>query len=152
MSSLIPIAPGFSYVAASMLSTVFLLTGQSITVSRYRKRAGINYPRLYADEAEMAVSPAAIKFNCIQRAHQNTLENIPQVYLMTVLLGQTQPVLAASAVGLWVAGRVAYTVGYASGDPANRSNLVTRITSLPSMGTLYFGSMYSVYTLISAGI
>ncbi|KAK7064898.1 hypothetical protein R3P38DRAFT_2826963 [Favolaschia claudopus] len=33
------------YVAGSLLSTVFLLTWQTIQVSKYRKLAGIPYPR-----------------------------------------------------------------------------------------------------------
>ncbi|KAK7008139.1 hypothetical protein R3P38DRAFT_3027498 [Favolaschia claudopus] len=34
-----------AYVAGSLLSTVFLLTWQTIQVSKYRKLAGIPYPR-----------------------------------------------------------------------------------------------------------
>ncbi|KAJ6588510.1 hypothetical protein B0H19DRAFT_1099757 [Mycena capillaripes] len=148
----IVVPTGFSYVAAAMLSTVFLLTGQSITVSRHRKLANIEYPKLYADSAEMAASPAAYKFNCVQRAHQNTLENIPQVWLMTVILGVKQPVLAASGLGLWVLSRIAYTRGYASGVPAQRNNAMTTFTYMPAMLILLFGSIYSTYTLVTEGI
>ncbi|KAJ7044641.1 hypothetical protein C8F04DRAFT_1069034 [Mycena alexandri] len=143
---------GFSYVVASLFSTVFLLTGQTITVSKNRRLAGIEYPRLYADKAETAASPAAMKFNCAQRAHQNTLENIPTVYLMTTILGLKHPVLAAAALGSWVVSRVAYTVGYASGNPAQRNNLVGRITYVPAILTLILGSGYTVFQLLTEGL
>ncbi|KAJ7859583.1 hypothetical protein B0H13DRAFT_2356063 [Mycena leptocephala] len=142
----------FSYVAAALLSTVFLLIGQSATVSKHRRLAKIDYPRLYADNTEMANSPAAIRFNCVQRAHQNTLENIPQIYLMTVLVGVKQPVLAASAVGLWVVSRIVYTRGYASGNPAKRNSKFSMMCYIPAMLTFTLGSIYSVYTLVSEGI
>ncbi|KAJ7481670.1 hypothetical protein FB451DRAFT_1394302 [Mycena latifolia] len=143
---------GLSYVAAALVSTAFLLTGQGSAVGRHRKAAGVEYPRLYADKAEMAANPAAVKFNCVQRAHQNTIENIATVYMMTGVLAMTQPVLAASALGAWVVSRIAYTVGYASGNPARRNNFVTMSFYLPAMITLLFGSTYSAYTLVAAGI
>ncbi|KAK7042323.1 hypothetical protein R3P38DRAFT_313258 [Favolaschia claudopus] len=150
--STITVPQGTSYVAGSLLSTVFLLTWQTIQVSKYRKLAGVPYPRLYAEKAEMDTSPAAVKFNCVQRAHANTLENIPTVYLMTILVGIKAPVVAASALGAWVISRIAYTNGYASGNPAQRHNLIGRLTYLPSTLTLFLGSIWSVYNLIADGI
>ncbi|KAJ7780932.1 hypothetical protein B0H16DRAFT_602449 [Mycena metata] len=143
---------GFSYVVASLFSTVLLLTGQSTAVGQHRGLAKIEYPRLYADKAETAASPAAMRFNCVQRAHQNTLENIPTVYLMTTILGLKHPVLAAAALGSWVISRVAYTIGYASGTPAKRNNLVTNITYVPGIMTLLLGSGYTVFQLLMEGL
>ncbi|KAJ6610505.1 hypothetical protein B0H10DRAFT_1811569, partial [Mycena sp. CBHHK59/15] len=114
----------FAYLAPAFVSTVFLLVGQAVTVGRHRKAAKIDYPRMYADNQEMAASPAAMKFNCAQRAHQNTLENIPQIYGMTVILGLKYPIAAATALGMWVVSRIAYTVGYASGNPAKVCSLI----------------------------
>ncbi|KAJ6481757.1 hypothetical protein C8R45DRAFT_1002945, partial [Mycena sanguinolenta] len=79
MTSIV-VPAGTSYVAASLLSSVFLLTWQGIKVGGARKAANIAYPRLYAEKAEMDASPAALKFNCVQRAHANTLENVPSIY------------------------------------------------------------------------
>ncbi|KAK7019910.1 hypothetical protein R3P38DRAFT_3198328 [Favolaschia claudopus] len=107
---------------------------------------------VYAEKAEMDASPAAVKFNCVQRAHANTLENIPTVYLMTILVGIKAPVVAASALGAWVVSRIAFTNGYASGNPAQRHNLIGRLTYLPSTLTLFLGSIWSVYSLIADGI
>ncbi|KAF7292819.1 hypothetical protein MIND_01180800 [Mycena indigotica] len=150
--STIHVPQGFSYVTASLVSTMFLLYGQSSLVSKHRKLSGIQYPRLYAEKAEMEANPAAHLFNCVQRAHQNTLENVTQMYIMTVVLGLTHPKLAASALAAWTASRVLYTMGYATGEPKKRNSAL----SMPLYGfaffTLFFGSMYSSYTLVAAGV
>ncbi|KAJ7701798.1 membrane-associated proteins in eicosanoid and glutathione metabolism [Mycena rosella] len=151
MTTTITIPTGFSYVAAALLSTVFLLGSQIVVVSTHRRRAGIAYPQLYADKAEAAASPAALKFNCAQRVHQNTLEYLPGLYVMTLILGLKQPTLAASALGMWVLGRVAYGVGYVTGDPERRNNIVTVLFATPSILTLLGGATYSVYQLVTEG-
>ncbi|KAJ6591147.1 hypothetical protein DFH09DRAFT_1306774 [Mycena vulgaris] len=148
MSTTLTVPAGFGYIAAAVVSSVFLLVGQTIVVGRARGAARIEYPRLYADKAEMAASPAALKFNCAQRAHQNTVENIASVYAMTLVLGLTHPRLAAGALASWVVSRIAYTAGYASGNPAKRNNFFTRITYMPAILTLLGGAAYSAYTLV----
>ncbi|KAJ7282513.1 hypothetical protein C8J57DRAFT_1055870, partial [Mycena rebaudengoi] len=106
-----------SYVAASFLSTVFVLVGQTLVVAKHRKAAGIDYPRAYAEKAEMDASPAAVKFNCAQRAHQNTLESLPAFYTLTLITSIKYPLLAATCLGLYTVGRVGYTMGYTTGKP-----------------------------------
>ncbi|GLB35951.1 putative MAPEG family protein [Lyophyllum shimeji] len=140
----IPQVPhGLQYVGASLLSTVFVLVGQNFTVSKWRKRAGIKYPQMYAEKAEVAASRDALIFNCAQRAHQNTLENIPIVYVTTVLTGLKYPILAATACGIWSVSRIAYTRGYLTGDPAKRANVVYIFGSISMLGLL----LTSVYTV-----
>ncbi|KAJ7175001.1 hypothetical protein C8R43DRAFT_596392 [Mycena crocata] len=148
----ITIQPGMSYVAAALMSTFVLLTGQTFLVGKNRGLAGIKYPRAYADKEEVAASPAAMKFNCAQRAHQNTLESLPLIYMMTGVLSVKNPVLAASGLGLWVVSRIAYTIGYTTGDPAKRNNNVTRLFYVPGLLTLLGGSLYTTYELLSQGI
>ncbi|KAJ6591148.1 hypothetical protein DFH09DRAFT_1358514 [Mycena vulgaris] len=127
----------FGYTAAALLSTVVLLTGQSIAVARFRAAAGVEYPRQWADKEEVARSPAALRFNCVQHAHQYTVERIAGVYLMTVLLGVRHPRVAAGALAAWVVGRAASVVGYASGDARRRDNLVTALT-FPGVLSAFF--------------
>jgi hypothetical protein len=118
-------------------------------------------PPVYAEKAEVEKSEAALKFNCMQRAfldldvdyiklnllplkgaHQNTLENMPMVYLTygfhfvavavltllplgrTVLAGIQFPKTAGALAAFWSLNRVFYTLGYATGDPAKVHSIV----------------------------
>jgi glutathione S-transferase len=93
---------------------------------------------VYAEKAQQESSHAALVFNCTQRAHQNTLENLPLIlttfvaplpprpaahadhaWLRSALTALTMPLTAASVTGAWVVGRVLYHLGYVTGDPAN---------------------------------
>ena len=62
---------------------------------------GVEYPKLYA-EGNNAVS---VKFNCTQRAHQNTLENLPVFLIMQILLAQAYPMLASGLGVAWAVGK-----------------------------------------------
>ncbi|KAJ7215945.1 hypothetical protein GGX14DRAFT_562391 [Mycena pura] len=128
-----PISPVISLapVAAAAMAVVGLLSWQAITVGTHRTRAGVTYPHVYADKQEMAGARAAVLFNCAQRAHQNTLENVPSVCLMTGILATRHPTLAAAALGLWVVSRIAYTLGYLTGNPDN-----ARLRCFPSLPAL----------------
>ncbi|KAJ7859585.1 hypothetical protein B0H13DRAFT_2075042 [Mycena leptocephala] len=148
MSTLV-LPPGASYVAAAVLSTVFLLVGQTRVVSKARARSGVEYPRAYADKAEMEANENAVRFNCAQRAHQNTLENLPMLYSMTLITSLKYPVLAASALGLWSLARVGYTLGYSSGNPKKRTNALS-IFHYPIALGLLISSTYTVVQLILA--
>ncbi|KAJ7746193.1 hypothetical protein DFH07DRAFT_1038642 [Mycena maculata] len=127
MSTTIVIPAGTSYVAGSVLLTVFLLLGQTYTVGEHQGLSGIKYPQLYADKAQMDANPKAIVFNCVQRAHQNTLKNLPLLYSMTLITSLKYPILAASLLRTWSLGRVGYTVGYSTGDPKKRSNALSAL-------------------------
>ncbi|KAJ4490286.1 membrane transport protein-domain-containing protein [Lentinula aciculospora] len=81
MSSTITVPYGLPYVGAALLSSVLLVSVQIITVSRRRKASGIRPPQLYAENAEVAKSVHALRLNCAQRAHLNTLEYLPILYL-----------------------------------------------------------------------
>ncbi|KAK7022832.1 hypothetical protein VNI00_016913 [Paramarasmius palmivorus] len=120
MPTTVVVPDGLPLVGASLLSTAVLLLGQVFIVGRRRKVAKIPYPQMYADKAQEEASFDAKKFNCAQRAHQNTLESIPIIYLTTALSAVEYPVLAASLCGLWTVSRVFYTRGYITGDPQKR--------------------------------
>ncbi|KAJ6472847.1 hypothetical protein C8R47DRAFT_1221590 [Mycena vitilis] len=171
MSTII-VPSGISYVAAALTSTIFLLTAQTITVTGHRTRAGIRYPKLYADAQDMETSPSAFVFNCAQRAHQNTIESIGMIYMMTALVATKYPIVAASALGMWVLSRVAYTIGYVGWGPEsvrifdplniaaifnfdlyNAAKQCSKPDVLyPGLVALVLGSVYTSYRLLAAGI
>ncbi|EKM48317.1 uncharacterized protein PHACADRAFT_49759, partial [Phanerochaete carnosa HHB-10118-sp] len=107
----------YAYTAAAIVSTFWLTTFQAFKVGRARKAAGIAYPQLMAEKAEAAASKEAQIFNCTQRAHQNTLESLPQLISATLIVGLKYPYFAAAACGTWTVARLLYTIGYSSGDP-----------------------------------
>ncbi|KAF9015583.1 hypothetical protein BDQ17DRAFT_55087 [Cyathus striatus] len=132
---------GYSYVCAALLSTVFVLFGQGTVVSRYRKRSGIEYPQMYAERSQANTSKDAHIFNCAQRAHQNTLENIPLIYLTTIITGFEFPIFAALTCASWCIARISYTRGYITGDPSERATTLYKLSFIPLLGSL----LVSVY-------
>ncbi|KJA25818.1 hypothetical protein HYPSUDRAFT_37298 [Hypholoma sublateritium FD-334 SS-4] len=141
MSTTITVPAGFAYLAPAFASTVLLLLGQTINVSRHRKLANIPYPQVYAENKEAEASKAAYIFNCAQRAHQNTLEQLPVLYVTTILTALKYPVVASSALGFWALTRVSYTRGYSTGEPKKRGSFLFKLGSLISVG-LIFSSVY----------
>ncbi|RXW22573.1 hypothetical protein EST38_g3287 [Candolleomyces aberdarensis] len=136
--SLVP--HGFGYVGAALLSTVFLLLGQTQVVSSKRRKSGIAYPQMYADKAQEKESKDALIFNCAQRAHQNTLEYIPAVYVTTIIAGLQYPVISASVCAGWVVSRIFYTRGYITGDPKKRVSVVYGLASVGLLGNLFLST------------
>ncbi|KAF6033834.1 hypothetical protein EB796_007860 [Bugula neritina] len=59
-------------------------------------------------------------FNCIQRVHQNTLEDYSQFLALISLGGLKHPSVSAGAGLVIILGRVFYALGYYTGDPSKR--------------------------------
>jgi len=109
----------FEYVAVAGLASVFLTLWQGNLVYKQRKVAGIRYPQMYAEKEEMTSNSEAYVFNNLQRAHQNTLESYPQFLFCMLATGLKYPTYAATAGGVWVLGRILFTLGYRI-DPEKR--------------------------------
>ncbi|CAK0814732.1 unnamed protein product [Prorocentrum cordatum] len=101
------LAHGFSWI-----SNMYLV----INVVKARKKYKVEYPALYAPDGH----PNASEFNCVQRAHQNTLENWAPVQLAMAFNGIMYPKFAAACGTIWAVGRIIYGYGYASGGPQGR--------------------------------
>ncbi|KAF5323449.1 hypothetical protein D9611_005715 [Ephemerocybe angulata] len=142
--SAIVVPQGFGYVGAALVATVFLLAGQSQVVSAKRKAAKIQYPQMYATPAQEKESREALIFNCAQRAHQNTLENIPAVYVTTIVSGLKYPVFSAAVCAGFVVSRIFYTRGYISGDPKKRVNAAYGLATVGLIANL-LASTYVAY-------
>ncbi|KAF9476284.1 membrane-associated proteins in eicosanoid and glutathione metabolism [Pholiota conissans] len=143
MSATVTLPEGFHYLAPAFVLTIFLLYGQNITVSRYRKRAGIAYPQMYAEKKQAEDSNDAHLFNCAQRAHQNTLENIPIMYTAALVAGLKYPVFAAASLAFWSLSRVSYTLGYITGDPNKRGTILFKAGIVVSLGVIGLATFVS---------
>ncbi|EIW83550.1 membrane-associated proteins in eicosanoid and glutathione metabolism [Coniophora puteana RWD-64-598 SS2] len=135
----------YAYVAGALASTIWLNIWQFLRVARARKAAKIDYPQMYAEVQQAKDRREAHLFNCAQRAHQNTLESLPTVLISTAIAGVQFPTYAAAGLGLWVAGRVLYTIGYSTGEPAKRSR--GTIGTIAMLG-LILGASYTAVDLI----
>lgn len=71
-------------------------------------RYEVNYPHLYADKDNCPNEECRNKFNCVQRAHQNSLENLPSFLSLLLLAGVRHPVTSAIAGAIYLIGRVIY--------------------------------------------
>ncbi|TFK56322.1 membrane-associated proteins in eicosanoid and glutathione metabolism [Heliocybe sulcata] len=121
MSVTLVLPQGYTYVLASAVSILPLLTWQTYRVGKARAASGIKYPQLYAEKAEAEASKEALLFNCMQRAHQNTVELLPIILLGTLVTGLSHPYIAASLCTTFVISRAIYTIEYAAGNPSRRN-------------------------------
>jgi glutathione S-transferase len=118
--------PAYGYVLLIVFIVYMLAFVQGFMVGRMRTKYKVELPAMYSDTEPM--------FNCYQRVHQNTLERIPLFLCILLLAGCFNSIITAVIGGLWVIGRIVYSVGYYSGVPNNRiaGSLVS------SISTIYF--------------
>lgn len=104
--------PEYGYVLLVICSTLVLHIWQMLQVGKMRKKLKIFYPTMYSDKHP--------DFNCFQRAHQNTLENVPFLLATLPFAGIRHPCVAAAFGAMWIVARVFYSLGYYTGDPRKR--------------------------------
>ena len=106
-------------------SSTFLLLWLETKVMNARKLAGVPYPNLYASHDEAAKDALKLKFNCCQRAHQNTLEKYPLFLALLGMASLSSPFYAGVGGVLYLVGRVDYAIGYSTGDPKKRNSAIS---------------------------
>lgn len=114
MSDYVP--QDFGLVMLVLVLSWLLNAYLSLLVTRARKKYNVPYPTMYADSS----NKYAYQFNCIQRAHQNTLELLYGVQLLLVVNGLFVPRASALLGFLWVVMRFVYGWGYAHKGPKAR--------------------------------
>jgi len=112
-AALLEILPeGYGYVAFVAVDSMFVNMWMARNVGVARKKFNIPYPQMYSADSNT--------FNCIQRAHQQTLELHPTFLTLLLLGGIQHPKVATGAGIVYLAGRVVFALGYYTGDPAKR--------------------------------
>ncbi|KAK9909243.1 hypothetical protein WJX75_009377 [Coccomyxa subellipsoidea] len=112
------VQPEFGYVVLTAFASVLVHhVYMTFNVARARKKFNVKYPALYADKTE---NKDAELFNCVQRGHQNSLENYPQFLACLILAGLSYPITSAITGVVYLIGRIVYFAGYATGDPSKR--------------------------------
>jgi len=101
----------YGYVVVVSLANNFVNHWMAVNVNRARKRYKVEYPDMYSDSK---------MFNCIQRAHQNTMEMQPVFLYMLFLGGLKHPRISAGAGVVFLLGRIQFARGYYTGDPDRR--------------------------------
>ncbi|XP_050394385.1 microsomal glutathione S-transferase 3 [Patella vulgata] len=102
----------YGYVVLVLPATWVVVNFLAVNVMKARKKYGVEYPNLYSNNHN---------FNCYQRAHQNTLENLPFFLIFLMMGGLQFPRISAVCGILYLASRIVYAYGYYTGDPAKRN-------------------------------
>ncbi|XP_050696728.1 microsomal glutathione S-transferase 3-like isoform X3 [Eriocheir sinensis] len=108
----IELQPEYGYCVLVAIGSSIMLVWKGIQVGKKRKELKIHYPTMYSQDNDL--------FNCYQRAHQNTLENYPTFLSLLLLGGLEHPIVSAIGGTVWCLGRIAYALGYYTGDPRKR--------------------------------
>jgi len=135
------LADEYAWVLLTCVGYIWLSVFQTYNVSKHRKAAKVEYPQLYAEKEETEKSFEAKKFNCAQRAHQNTLEVMPIVFFCTLFSGLKYPIPAAAIGSTWIFGRVLYTISYSRGIAKGRRAFL-------AMGTTYLFVLLTTWTAL----
>ena len=74
------------------------------------------YPAMYAT----GTSKDAVKFNCVQRGHQQALETFTSYVALSLVGGLRHPYAVATMGLFWIIGRLRWATCYAQGGPEAR--------------------------------
>lgn len=134
------IQDNYGWVLVAAVANILLMQYMGVTVGRARRTYKVPYPTMYANEKENEQGKA---FNCVQRAHQNSLEFLPGVLTALLLGGLQYPIVAATLGGSYFLARIQYFRGYSLGVPSKRFSAGGALI-FPT----YFGLIFCTIALI----
>ncbi|GMH38814.1 hypothetical protein BSKO_06712 [Bryopsis sp. KO-2023] len=137
VASALVVPPEYGYVVATVGFGVAVCQWMMFGVVKARVAIGLKYPAMFAE----GDSEEEKKYNCTQRAHQNTLENAPMFTVMIAVLGLVRPIVASTLGTVYFLARIVYFLGYSSGDIQKRTP-----GSLLSFFTLIGTMAFSIFT------
>ncbi|PWA16384.1 hypothetical protein CCH79_00004666, partial [Gambusia affinis] len=114
MNILANVPSSYGFVILIYLYSWVMLVYLAAQVIEARTKYKVKYPAMYSDKDQM--------FNCIQRAHQNTLEVYPQWLVFQTIAASVYPLTASVLGAVWVTSRFFYAWGYYTGEPEKRMN------------------------------
>ncbi|GAB9472227.1 Microsomal glutathione s-transferase [Globisporangium polare] len=130
--------PEHGYIPLLVVAMAFVNVWAAMKVGKARKKYDVQYPQMYAEKSDKN----AKAFNCVQRAHQNVLEQVPFFFALLVASSVLRPQIAAIASLVRIFGFIVYVSGYATGDPKKRSQ--------GSFG--YLGMLASIGLAVEVGL
>ncbi|KAL9549806.1 hypothetical protein MBANPS3_005025 [Mucor bainieri] len=135
----------YGYVLGVAVASALYVFSLAPKVGAARRAAKVPYPYVYAEKSEAEKDPKKNIFNCTQRAHQNTLEILPVYNTLLLVGGLKYPEISAAAGVVFLLGRIVFTSGYTTGEPAKRTRGAFGYLGLIALlGT----SVASVYSLV----
>lgn len=123
-----------------ILAAVFnfaVLFWQMFKVGKARKQYEVKYPTLYENKYPS-------DFNCIQRAHQNSLEWNPAFLVFLFIAGLSTPITSTMAGFVYNIGRIYHALGYYQGNPHKG------LWGLFALFYLCFASVYTAFQIIKS--
>ena len=81
---------GYGAVMTTAAFSAGMVQWAAIQVAIARKKYGVKYPKMYEGTEDSV-------FDCVQRAHQNTLEYLPSFLALLMLNGLAAPYTSAAA-------------------------------------------------------
>ncbi|KAF2481368.1 hypothetical protein BDY17DRAFT_187367 [Neohortaea acidophila] len=151
-SALLP--KDYGYVIISAAASFGLGMWHAYRIVPFRKRAGVKYPRYYAENSDITNAESAEKkqalylYNCAQRAHGNWMENHPPFVIALLVAGLRYPIASTALAVGWMVFRTLYAVGYTRSDKTDgKGRLIGTPASFLQLG-LYGLMAWTGYTMV----